>query len=82
MSVTKAERYVDTVFEAMKAALEKGEKVKISGFGNFLVRKKGARPGRNPRTGQDILITPRKVLVFRPSQILKAALNPGRGTAT
>ncbi len=78
LSRREAARYVEAVFEAMKTALERGEKVKISGFGNFVVRQKGARPGRNPRTGQDILITPRKVLVFRPSQILKAALNPGR----
>jgi integration host factor subunit alpha len=49
--------------------------VKISGFGNFVVRKKGARVGRNPQTGHDIEISARRVLTFKPSQVLKDALN-------
>lgn len=66
---------VETVFEAIKQSLERGEKVKISGFGNFEVREKKERVGRNPQTGREILIEARRVLVFRPSQLLKAALN-------
>lgn len=66
---------VETVFETIKQALERGEKVKISGFGNFEVRHKKERVGRNPQTGSEIVIEARSVLVFRPSQLLKAALN-------
>ncbi len=68
---------VDLVFEIMKLRMERGEKVKISGFGNFIVRKKGSRVGRNPQTGEELEISARSVLTFRPSQVLKAALNPG-----
>lgn len=66
---------VELVFDTIKETLEKGEKIKISGFGNFVVRHKRPRTGRNPQTGQAIQITERKVLTFRPSQILKMALN-------
>lgn len=66
---------VEMVFEIMKENLEKGEKIKISGFGNFVVRSKKPRVGRNPQTGEEIEISARKVLTFRPSQVLKAALN-------
>ena len=66
---------VELVFDTMKETLEKGEKIKISGFGNFVVRSKRPRIGRNPQTGQEIEISARKVLTFRPSQVLKAALN-------
>ena len=66
---------VEMVFDTMKVTLEKGEKIKISGFGNFVVRHKKPRVGRNPQTGQAIEISERRVLTFRPSQILKAALN-------
>lgn len=68
---------VEMVFEMMKETLEKGEKIKISGFGNFVVRQKRPRVGRNPQTGQEIEITARRVLTFRPSQVLKSALNKG-----
>lgn len=68
---------VELVFDAIKASLERGEKVKISGFGNFVVREKAARVGRNPQTGDSIEITARRVLSFRPSQVLKTALNEG-----
>lgn len=68
---------VDGVLEILKQALERGEKVKISGFGNFTVRQKSARPGRNPQTEQPIVIPKRRVLVFKPSQVLRAALNGG-----
>lgn len=66
---------VELVFDTMKETLSKGEKIKISGFGNFIVRQKRPRIGRNPQTGESIEITARKVLTFRPSQVLKSALN-------
>lgn len=66
---------VELVLETLKDTLEKGEKVKISGFGNFHVRGKNSRVGRNPQTGQEIEISARRVLTFRPSQVLKNALN-------
>ncbi len=68
---------VELVFDTMKQTLEKGEKIKISGFGNFVVRQKRPRIGRNPQTGEEIEISARRVLTFRPSQVLKAALNKG-----
>lgn len=67
---------VDLVFEMLKATLGKGEKIKISGFGNFVLRDKRQRPGRNPQTGDPIKISERRVLTFKASQILKQALNP------
>ena len=66
---------VEKVFEAIKETLANGEKVKISGFGNFVVRDKGSRKGRNPQTGQEILLEARKVLTFKPSLVLKNLLN-------
>ncbi len=66
---------VEAVFDTMKEILERGEKIKISGFGNFIVREKKSRIGRNPQTGEEIEICARRVLTFRPSQVLKTALN-------
>ncbi len=66
---------VELVFDTIKDTLAKGEKIKISGFGNFVVRQKRPRVGRNPQTGEQIEITARKVLTFRPSQVLKESLN-------
>lgn len=66
---------VDLVFEMLKETLGRGEKIKVSGFGNFVLRDKRQRPGRNPQTGQPINITERRVLTFKASQILKQALN-------
>ncbi len=66
---------VELVFDTLKETLEKGENIKISGFGNFVVRSKRPRMGRNPQTGQAIEISERRVLTFRPSQILRHALN-------
>ena len=66
---------VDLVFEMMKETLGNGEKIKVSGFGNFVLRDKRQRPGRNPQTGQPIKISERRVLTFKASQILKQALN-------
>src|SRR5438477_1364836 len=65
----------------MKETLGRGEKIKISGFGNFVLRDKRQRPGRNPQTGEPIKISERRVLTFKASQILKQALNPKRGAA-
>ena len=67
---------VDLVFETMKETLGRGEKIKISGFGNFVLRDKRKRQGRNPQTGDPIIITERRVLNFKASQILKHVLNP------
>src|SRR3954464_7337746 len=67
---------VDLVFEMMKETLGRGEKIKISGFGNFVLRDKRQRPGRNPQTGDPIKISERRVLTFKASQVLKQALNP------
>ena len=66
---------VEKVFETIKDTLSQGEKVKISGFGNFVVRPKNARKGRNPQTGQEILLDARRVLTFKPSLVLKNMLN-------
>ena len=70
-SKKEAAEIVEMVFDTMKETLERGEKIKISGFGNFVVRQKRPRIGRNPQTGEEIEITARKVLTFKPSQILK-----------
>ncbi len=70
-----AAKIVEVVFETIKENLEKDEKIKLSGFGNFVVRRKRARRGRNPQTGDDLTISSRKVLTFKPSQILKKAIN-------
>lgn len=67
---------VELVFDTMKETLEQGEKIKISGFGNFEIRDKRSRIGRNPQTGEVIEISARRVLTFKPSQVLRAALNP------
>lgn len=66
---------VELIFEKIKESLEKEENVKISGFGNFMVRQKRARRGRNPQTGKDMTITARRVLTFKPSQIVKDSVN-------
>lgn len=66
---------VEMVFDALKDRLKNGDKVKISGFGNFVVRQKKSRVGRNPQTGQEMTISARSVLTFKPSQVLKALLN-------
>lgn len=66
---------LEAILERVSRALEAGESVKISGFGTFSVRQKGRRVGRNPKTGVEVPILPRRVLVFRPSQVLKARVN-------
>ncbi|MBJ6724065.1 integration host factor subunit alpha [Geomesophilobacter sediminis] len=66
---------VETVFDLIKSTLEEGDKIKIAGFGNFVVKEKADRRGRNPQTGEEITIVARKILTFKPSQVLKAAIN-------
>ncbi len=74
-SKKEAAEIVEIVFETIKETLADGEKLKISGFGNFVVRPKQERIGRNPKTGDKITISARRVLTFKPSQVLKNALN-------
>lgn len=66
---------LEMVLDLMSDALVRGESVKISSFGSFSSRQKGQRIGRNPKTGEEVPILPRKVLVFRPSQVLKSRVN-------
>ena len=68
----EAKSFVDLFFEELRTALETGSSVKLSGFGNFELRDKSARPGRNPKTGEEIPILPRRVVTFKPGQKLKA----------
>jgi integration host factor subunit alpha len=75
ISKNEASDIVEFVLNLLKSVLQKGESVKIAGFGNFVVRSKGARKGRNPRTGEEIGITPRRVVTFRPSQVFKKYVN-------
>ena len=74
-SKKEAAEIVESVYQIMKKTLASNNKIKISGFGNFVVRRKKERMGRNPQTGQPIVIAPRYVLNFKPSQVLKNALN-------
>lgn len=74
-SKKEASDVVESVFEVIKGCLERGEKVKISGFGNFVVNEKRPRKGRNPQTGGDIVISGRRVLTFKASQVLKRDMN-------
>ncbi|MES2883371.1 MAG: integration host factor subunit alpha [Pseudomonadota bacterium] len=67
----EAKEFVDLFFEEMRTRLEVGEEVKLSGFGNFELRSKNQRPGRNPKTGQEIPISARRVVTFRPGQKLR-----------
>lgn len=74
-SKKEASELVELVFDTLKGVLQNGEKVKISGFGNFVIRSKKERVGRNPQTGEQITISARHVLTFRASQVLRAMLN-------
>ena len=75
----EAKELVETFFEQVRIALEAGEQVKLSGFGNFDLRNKNERPGRNPKTGEEIPITARRVVTFRPGQKLKARVEAYAG---
>jgi integration host factor subunit alpha len=74
-SKKEAADLVELVFDTIKGTLAQGQKIKISGFGNFVVREKRSRIGRNPQNGQSIEISARRVLTFRPSQVLRAEVN-------
>jgi len=77
LSKKESAQIVETVLDEMKRALASGEDVKVSGFGHFMIREKHARRGRNPKTGEDITIEPRRVVTFRASQILREQLLEG-----
>lgn len=76
----EAKEIVEMFFEEIRAALERGDHVKLSGFGNFALRNKNMRPGRNPKTGQEIPITARRVVTFRSGQKLKARIEAYAGS--
>lgn len=75
LNVREAKDMVDSVFELMSASLISGEDVKLSGFGNFQIRAKAPRPGRNPKTGEAVTIAPRRVATFRASNALKEQID-------
>ena len=74
-SRTESATLVELVLKEITDCLERGETVKLSSFGSFVVRKKGQRVGRNPKTGKEVPISPRRVMVFKPSAILKQRIN-------
>jgi len=76
----EAKELVESFFDEIRAALESNEPVKLSGFGNFELRDKKQRPGRNPKTGEEIPITARRVVTFRPGQKLRARVEAYAGT--
>ncbi len=80
-SKNQATDVVEATFEIIKGCLEKGENVKISGFGRFVVRGKNPRRGRNPKTGEEVIIKGRRVLTFKASPILKETINKASSTA-
>ncbi len=79
LSRNESAELVESVLGHMSDALVRGETVKISSFGTFSVRQKNERVGRNPKTGTEVPIPPRRVLVFRPSHVLKDRINEGQG---
>jgi integration host factor subunit alpha len=81
LSRNESAQLVESVLEHVSVALTDGEKVKISSFGTFSVREKKGRVGRNPKTGEEAAIDPRRVLVFRPSHVLKDLINENAGSA-
>lgn len=76
----EAKELVDLFFEEIRLALSRGQQIKLSGFGNFDLRDKNQRPGRNPKTGEEIPITARRVVTFRPGQKLKARVEAYAGS--
>ncbi len=76
----EAKEFVDAFFEVVRESLERGEQVKLSGFGNFDLREKKQRPGRNPKTGEEIPISARRVVTFRPGQKLKTRVEAYAGS--
>ncbi len=76
----EAKEFVDAWFEVIRDALEAGDHVKLSGFGNFQLRDKNQRPGRNPKTGEEIPISARRVVTFKPGQKLRARVEAYAGS--
>ena len=72
LTKSEAKNLLETFFEEIRVALESGNDVKLSGFGNFELRDKASRPGRNPKTGENVPVSARRVVVFRPGQKLRA----------
>ncbi|MGB9712172.1 MAG: integration host factor subunit alpha [Dissulfurimicrobium sp.] len=79
LSKADSTKSVETLLELMKQYLETGNDILISGFGKFIVKEKKARRGRNPHTGDDLILEPRRVVTFRPSGVLRRKLNAGKG---
>lgn len=77
----EAKEFVDAFFDTLREGLEQGRQIKLSGFGNFDLRRKNPRPGRNPKTGEEIPITARTVVSFRPGQKLKERVETYAGDA-
>ncbi len=75
ISKQEAEAGVNLFFQTIKEALQKGEEIELRGFGSFRFRQRGARAGRNPRTGKPVQVPPKKVLYFKPSKLLKNLIN-------
>lgn len=80
MNKRDAKELVELFFEEIRTSLQRGDQVKLSGFGNFDLRDKNQRPGRNPKTGEEIPITARRVVTFRPGQKLKGRVDAFDGT--
>jgi integration host factor subunit alpha len=80
LSRNESAQMVEDILEELSSALSRGESVKLSSFGTFQVRQKAQRVGRNPKTGDEVPIAPRRVLVFRPSHVLKSQINDGKGS--
>jgi integration host factor subunit alpha len=74
LSKPEAKQFIDLLFEELRLSLSQGKEVKLSGFGNFAVRDKNSRPGRNPRTGKEVEVTARRVVTFHPGQRLKESI--------
>jgi integration host factor subunit alpha len=81
LSRTESAELLEAVLKEISDALARGETVKLSSFGSFSIRQKGHRIGRNPKTGQEVPILPRRVLIFRPSQVLKNRINDQKQSA-
>ncbi len=80
LSRSESAQLVEQVLDFMGNAIVRGENVKLSSFGSFIIRSKSGRVGRNPKTGEEVLIEPRHVMTFRPSQILRDRINAARKT--
>ncbi|MEJ1158612.1 integration host factor subunit alpha [Prosthecomicrobium sp. N25] len=81
LSRTESADLVEMVLDEISDCLVRGESVKLSSFGSFMVRQKGERIGRNPKTGEEVPISPRRVMVFKPSNVLKQKINEALGEA-